>query len=100
MQIWEQVEKSMQAVASMSSVRSEFGTLSWVGNWERRFNNEVQENKQEPRKTHLNWQLSLHPSILTEVDDLQERAIVVCHRAAHIPSPSCGKAEGGNVVEP
>lgn len=58
------------------------------------------DDKQEPRKMYLNLQLSLQASILTEVNGLLEKASVVSHRAAHIPSPSCGKAGGGNVVEP
>lgn len=80
---------------SLSGVGSEFGTLSW----ERRLKIEVQENKdkQEPRKLYLNRQQSLQASILTDEDDMKEKASMVCHRAAHIPSPRPGKAEGGNV---
>lgn len=41
-----------KAVASMSGVESEFGTLGWAADWERRPDSNVQENKdkQEPRK--------------------------------------------------
>lgn len=60
----------------------------------------MQENKdkQEPRKLYLNLQQSLQASILTDEDDMKEKASMVCHRAAHTPTPSSGKAEGGNMV--
>lgn len=59
----------------------EFGTLSWLGNRERRLNNAVQENKDksEPRKMYCNLHLSIQASIISDVDDLQEKASMFCH---------------------
>lgn len=59
----------------MSGVESEFGTLGWAADWERRPDSNVQENKdkQEPRKLSQNLHLSLQASILNYMDDLQEK---------------------------
>lgn len=81
----------------MSGVGSEFGTLSWVGNRERRLNNAVQENNenQNPgRCTATYICLSRPPS---SVMWMTCRKKLVCF-ATHTGHPRLGKAKGGNAV--
>lgn len=57
-----------------------------------------EQGKQEPRKMCWNLHLSLQASNLNDLDDLQEKPIMSCHRAVHRAGLRLRKPEGGNLV--